>query len=60
MKRIEKKDAATLAAEDMVRAMSEQDIQYALRTALHRARTWYRLKGKRFRLPKETSGKAKR
>jgi hypothetical protein len=45
-------DAATAAHHDMVRAIPEQEIQQQLRTALHRARTWYRLHGKKFRLPK--------
>ena len=61
MKTAKIKSAAEIASDETVAAMSEQDIQYALRSALHRARRWYRLHGRKFRLPVcSTKRKAKR
>jgi len=53
-------DAAMAASDEMVRAMTEDQIQYQLRTAMRRARIWYRLHGKHFALPTETKRKTKR
>jgi hypothetical protein len=60
MKNTKPIDAATAAHHDMLRTMPEQEIQQQLRTALHRARLWYKLHGKKFRAPNDGSTKRKR
>jgi hypothetical protein len=52
-----KPSAAEIASNEMIAALTEDQVLFALRTAMHRARVWYRLKGKRFRLPKATNTK---
>jgi hypothetical protein len=56
----ERIDAATAAHNNMVSAMPEREIQQQLRTVMHRARTWYRLHGRKFRLPNDGSTKRKK
>jgi hypothetical protein len=46
-------DAATAAHYQLLRTVPKQDIDAQLRTALHKAKTWYRLNGKKFHLPKD-------
>jgi hypothetical protein len=59
MKKTKPIDAATAAHHELLRTMPEQEIQQQLRPALHRARLWYRLHGRRFRLPNDGSTKSK-
>jgi hypothetical protein len=53
-------DAATAAHHELLRAIPEREIQEQLRTALRKARLWYKLRGKRFRPPNDGSTKRKR
>jgi hypothetical protein len=53
-------DAATAAHHEMLCAMPEREIQQQLRTVMRRARTWYRLHGRKFRLPNDGSTKRKK
>jgi hypothetical protein len=37
----------------MIAVMTEADVLASLRTAMHRAKRWFAIHGKRFRLPKK-------
>ena len=44
-------DAATAAHYELLRGVSKEEIDAQLRTALHKAKIWYKLHRKKFRLP---------
>ena len=46
-----RKSAAELAHEEMVRTIPRKQIDHELLDALRRAKLWYALHGKRFRMP---------
>jgi hypothetical protein len=50
--------AATLAYHDSLRSVPKSVIDRQLCIAVHRSREWYRLNGKKFRLPNERQQKA--